>query len=59
VRSTATRGTKAILNTYNSGPIQGNWEETLAVANQKTKLEMHFLAGFLDILNQINDAMPG
>lgn len=59
INSTATRGTKAILKTYNKGPITNNWDETLKVANKNTKLEMHFLAGFLDILNQINDAMPG
>lgn len=59
IQSTATRGTKAVLNTYNSGPVIGNWEQTLIDANKRTKLDMHFLAGFLDILNQINDAMPG
>ena len=59
ITSTATRGIKAVLKTYNKDPIPNDWDETLKVANQNTKLEMHFLAGFLDILNQINDAMPG
>ena len=58
VKSTATRGTKATLNTYDKGPITGNWEETLAIANAKTKVVMHFLAGFLDILDQITSALP-
>lgn len=49
------QGTKAILHTYDKGPIIGNWPETEANAEQETKLEMKFLGGFLDLLNSIYD----
>lgn len=52
------QGVKAKLTTYNGGPINHNWEETSKVATAKTKLEIRFLAGFLDILDQISQAMP-
>lgn len=53
------KGVKAKLTTYNKGPINHNWEETSQTATSKTKLEIRFLAGFLDILSQISAAMPG
>lgn len=52
------RGVKAKLTTYNGGPINHDWEETSKVATAKTKMEIRFLAGFLDILDQISQAMP-
>ena len=52
------QGVKAKLTTYNGGPINHDWEETSKVATAKTKLEIRFLAGFLDILDQISQAMP-
>ena len=53
------KGVKAKLTTYNKGPINHDWEETSQTATSKTRLEIRFLAGFLDILNQISAAMPG
>lgn len=52
------QGVKAKLTTYNGGPIDHDWEKTSATATAKTKLEIRFLAGFLDILDQISQAMP-
>lgn len=66
ILSTTTRGggINIKLHTYNDGPINlddkltiSDWEKTSKEAMIKTKLEMHFLVGFLDILNNINDAM--
>ena len=51
-------GVKAKLTTYDGGPINHDWEETSEVATAKTKMEIRFLAGFLDILDQISQAMP-
>ena len=56
---TNTTGVKAALSTYNKGPINNDWETTATTAYNQTHLEIHFLAGFLDILNQISAAMPG
>ena len=48
------RGIKAVFSTYNGQPINGNWEETSQIAVEHTKLErMHFLAGFIDLLDDI------
>ena len=66
ILSTTTRGggINIELHTYNDGPINlddkltiSDWEKTSQEAIIKTKLEMHFLVGFLDILNNINKAM--
>lgn len=54
------QGIKAVFKTYNDPPIKGNWEATSAKAIEETKLErMHFLAGFIDLLESIDKAMPG
>ena len=52
------KGVKAKLYTYNKGPVNHDWEETSKIATSQTKLEIRFLAGFLDILDQISQAMP-
>lgn len=51
-------GVKATLSTYNGAQIAGAWEETAKKAQSTTKFSIHFLAGFLDILGQIQAAMP-
>lgn len=64
-------GINLTLTTYNTGynktfsleeldlAQSGNaWEKESETALKTTKLTMTFMAGFLDILRQINDAMP-
>lgn len=51
------KGTRAILHTYNGGPISNDWAATTQAAETGTKLEMKFLAGFLDLLKSISDKM--
>ena len=50
-----TQSTRAILHTYNGGPVGNDWEATTDAAVAATKLEMKFLAGFLDLLQSISD----
>lgn len=50
-----TQSTRAILHTYNGGPVGNDWEATTNTAVTATKLEMKFLAGFLDLLQSISD----
>lgn len=56
------QGTRAILHTYDKGPLKGkfpsNWKATSDLAINNTKLEMKFLAGFFDLLDQINQKLP-
>lgn len=48
------KGVRANFSTYNRGPIEGDWEATSQAAIENTKLErMHFLAGFVDLLRDI------
>lgn len=59
---TNSQRTRAILHTYDSGPITNksgkeNWDETANVANENTKLEMKFLSGFFDLLDHIQQKM--
>ena len=52
------KGVKAVFSTYNKEPVRGNWQLTSQNAIQSTKLErMHFLAGFLDLLEQISESL--
>lgn len=52
------KGVKAVFSTYDKEPIRGNWEATSQAAISATKLErMHFLAGFLDLLEQIAESL--
>ena len=51
------QGVKAKLTTYNGGPVDHNWEKTSATATEKTKLEIRFLAGFLDILDSLESQL--
>lgn len=53
------QSTRAILHTYNGGPIGNDWAATTAAAEAATKLEMKFLAGFLDLLQSISDKING
>lgn len=53
-------GLRARLHVYKGGPVNltpdltlKEWEATSNLAIQATKLDMHFLAGFLDILENI------
>ena len=53
-------GLRARLHVYKGGPVNltpdltlKEWEATSDLAIQATKLDMHFLAGFLDILENI------
>lgn len=48
---------KAKLNTYDKGPIKGDWQLTSKTAADNTKLEIKFLAGFLDLLNNISESL--
>ncbi len=64
IKSNLKGGIKATLYTYNNGPINSDghletsdWEATSEAAMGATKLDMHFLAGILDILSNINEAM--
>lgn len=53
-----TQGTRAILHTYNEGYQKGkSWTETYEEAEKKTKLEMRFLGGFFDLLDNMSKAM--
>ena len=53
-----TQGTRAILHTYNEGYQKGkSWTETYEEAKKKTKLEMRFLGGFFDLLDNMSKAM--
>lgn len=48
------KGVRAVFTTYDNNYIRGQWKKTSAIAIQNTKLErMHFLAGFLDLLEGI------
>ena len=52
------KGVRAKFTTYDKDYIKGDWEATTAHAIAETKLErMHFLAGFLDLLNSITDRL--
>ena len=55
------QGVRAILHTYDNGPKRGykgnNWEVTEIAAEAATKLELKFLGGFLDLLEQIQTKM--
>lgn len=52
------RGVRATLKTDNAKPITGDWEGTSKRAIEKTKLErMHFLAGFIDLLEDIESRL--
>ena len=52
------RGVRAVFHTYNGGPINGDWEETSKAAIENTQLErMHFLAGFIDLLEDIENRL--
>lgn len=61
------QATKAKLYTYNDNYLtkqEGNskvpdWEGTYNKAEETTKLEMHFLAGFADLLDSIVNIMNG
>lgn len=55
--SSKDQGITAKLHTYDGGPIKGDWAGTSEKAAAATKLEMKFLAGFLDILNEISKAI--
>lgn len=59
IQSAAARkqGTRAVLHTYDGKPQRGNWDQTANVATEQTKLEMKFLAGFLDLLNALEREM--
>ena len=64
IQSNAKGGIKATLYTYNGGPINSDghldmydWEATSEAAMSATKLDMHFLTGIFDILDNINKAM--
>ena len=48
--------TKAILHTYDSGPLN-DWNKTAEAAKEQTKLEMKFLSGFFDLLEKIQNKM--
>lgn len=57
-------GLRARLHVYKGGPVNltpdltlKEWEATSDIAIQATKLDMHFLAGFLDILENIANAV--
>lgn len=52
-------GVQARLSTYDKGPIYGDREEVFKTVLSETKLKIHFLAGFLDILDSISGAIPG
>ena len=52
------KGMQVKLTTYNKEPIRNDWEATSAAAIATTKLErMHFLAGFLDLLESLGDRL--
>lgn len=50
---------RAKLNTYDKGPIKGDWKLTSETAADNTKLEIKFLAGFLDLLDNISKSLQG
>lgn len=49
------QSTRAILHTYNGGPVSRDWASTTKAAEKATYLEMKFLAGFMDLLNNISN----
>lgn len=49
------QSTRAILHTYNGGPVSRDWKATSQAAENATYLEMKFLSGFLDLLKNISD----
>lgn len=58
------KGIKATLTTYNGGPINpdislelSDWDTTSNEALSITKLDMHFLAGMIDVVEAISNAM--
>ena len=52
------KGMQVKLTTYNKEPIRNDWEATSAAAIATTKLErMHFLAGFLDLLESLGNRL--
>ena len=51
------QGTKAVLHTYDGNYLTGDWPGTYELAASKTKLEMHFLAGFADLLDAISASL--
>lgn len=55
--SSKDQGITAKLHTYDGNPIKGDWVKTSQKAAAATKLEMKFLAGFLDILDEISKAI--
>jgi hypothetical protein len=50
--------TRAKLHTYNDSPKSNNWDEVSAEAEKATYLEMKFLAGFFDILENLLKTIP-
>lgn len=50
--------TRAKLHTYNDSPKSNDWDEVSATAEQATYLEMKFLAGFFDILENLLKTIP-
>ena len=50
--------TRAKLHTYNDSPKSNNWDEVSAAAEEATYLEMKFLAGFFDILENLLKTIP-
>jgi len=55
---TSYRGVRAVFKTDDAKPITGDWEGTSQRAIEKTKLErMHFLAGFIDLLDDIESRL--
>jgi hypothetical protein len=52
------KGMQVKLTTYNKEPIRNDWAATSAAAIATTKLErMHFLAGFLDLLESLGNRL--
>ena len=52
------RGVRAVFKTDDAKPIEGDWQGTSDRAVAKTKLErMHFLAGFIDLLDDIESRL--
>jgi len=52
------RGVRAVFKTDDAKPIIGDWPGTSKRAIEKTKLErMHFLAGFVDLLEDIENRL--
>lgn len=56
-------GVRAKLHTYNQSPLKGKnmkerWEKTSEAAIESTELELKFLAGFLDLLENLTNSLP-